>query len=81
MAFTIVGRNKKMFYCPDIDAWSGLSDSLPNIAMAHEILLLDSTFYDNYELPGRDMTTIPHPRVAQTVELLLSSGVLNSTEH
>ena len=64
LAFTIVGKNKKMFYCPDIDAWDGLSDSLPAVAGAHELLLLDSTFYDNNELPGRDMTLIPHPRVA-----------------
>jgi pyrroloquinoline quinone biosynthesis protein B len=28
-----------------------------------DILLLDATFYDDNELPGRDMKTIPHPRV------------------
>ena len=81
LAFTFIGKNKKMFFCPDIDAWDGLSDSLPAVTNAHDLLLLDSTFYDNNELPGRDMTLIPHPRVAQTVDLLLSSGVLQSTEH
>ena len=35
-----------------------------------DILLLDATFYDNEELPGRDMSSIPHPRVIETVELL-----------
>ena len=70
-----------MFFCPDIDAWDGLHDSLPAVASEHELLLLDACFYDNNELPGRDMTLIPHPRVTQTVDLLLSSGVLTSPEH
>ena len=76
LAFTFRGKEKQLFYCPDIDAWDGMSESLESLASRMNILLLDATFYDNNELPGRDMSSIPHPRVAQTVELLVPSGVL-----
>jgi pyrroloquinoline quinone biosynthesis protein B len=31
-AFKIFGPLKNCFYCPDIDSWDGLSESLPKIA-------------------------------------------------
>ncbi len=40
------------------------------IAADHAHVLLDATFYDDQEPPGRDMSLIPHPRVTTTVELL-----------
>ena len=81
LAFTFIGEQKRLFFCPDIDAWDGMSESLSAVATANDVLLLDATFYVNNELPGRDTTTIPHPRVVQTVDLLVSSGVLQSQEH
>lgn len=69
-AFKIHGSHQKLFYCPDIDSWENMFESLPEIASTMDILLLDSTFYDNNELPGRDMRTIPHPRVNETIRLL-----------
>jgi pyrroloquinoline quinone biosynthesis protein B len=34
-----------------------------------DYLLLDGTFYKDGELPGRNMTEIPHPFVRETLEL------------
>jgi pyrroloquinoline quinone biosynthesis protein B len=31
---------------------------------------IDATFYDGKELPGRDLSKIPHPFVSDTIELL-----------
>ena len=31
---------------------------------------LDATFYDDNELPGRDMSQIPHPRVTESMDLI-----------
>jgi pyrroloquinoline quinone biosynthesis protein B len=73
-AFTIQGRSRKLFYCPDIDSWEGLSTSLPAVAQNNDILLLDATFYDDNELPGRDMSKIPHPRIRTTVDILTANG-------
>jgi pyrroloquinoline quinone biosynthesis protein B len=33
----------------------------------NEYLLLDATFYDPNELPGRDLSRVPHPFVRDTV--------------
>jgi hypothetical protein len=35
-----------------------------------QLLLLDATFYSGAELPDRDMTRIPHPRVCDTVRVV-----------
>jgi len=35
-----------------------------------DVAFIDATFYDNHELPGRDMTKIPHPRVIDSMLLL-----------
>ena len=40
--------------------------------MVHEndFSLLDGTFYDINELPGRDMSKIPHPFIVETFKVL-----------
>ena len=35
---------------------------------------LDATFYDDNELPGRDMSQIPHPRVTESMDLIDAAG-------
>jgi len=71
-SFKVQGTNKTLFFCPDIDSWEGLPETLATVASSMDILLLDATFFDDNELPSRDMSLIPHPRVVQTVEILKS---------
>ena len=33
-------------------------------------MTVDATFYDGSELPGRDLSKIPHPRMVETMRLL-----------
>lgn len=35
-----------------------------------DVAFLDACFYDSCELPGRDMSKVPHPLVADTIERL-----------
>jgi pyrroloquinoline quinone biosynthesis protein B len=77
-AFVIQGPNKRLFFCPDIDSWDGLTPSLGCIVDNNDVLLLDATFYDDNELSGRDMSKIPHPRVTTTVEMLAAHRNLSS---
>ena len=72
-AFFISGSEKTMFFCPDIDQWAGMNPTLCTILSSVDFALIDATFYDDYELPGRDMRTIPHPRVVDTVALIKES--------
>lgn len=59
--------NGKVLYCPDIDDWEAWSRAR-EIVSAHEVCLLDATFYSAKELPGRDMREVPHPLVTRTME-------------
>ena len=70
VAFRISGPNRKLLYLPDIDGWSqaeavglGLSGLLAGVDRAY----VDATFFDGAELPGRDMSQVPHPTVADTL--------------
>ncbi|WAT17644.1 MBL fold metallo-hydrolase [Aurantiacibacter sp. MUD11] len=59
-------------YLPDIDYWperfgeNFLRSILPQV----DRMFIDATFWDDNELPGRDMSEIPHPRVSDTMDLL-----------
>lgn len=77
-AYTIMTKSKKVLFVPDIDRWNPvrkMSDSkmgryFPNYVRDYNLMLLDATFYDDNELPGRDMSKIPHPRVTTTMDLI-----------
>jgi pyrroloquinoline quinone biosynthesis protein B len=70
VSFTFEGPTRSLFFCPDIDDWSGLSEPLLDIVRRVDVALLDATFYDDNELPGRDMSKIPHPRVIDTEAII-----------
>ncbi len=62
-------------YLPDIDRWdhedvAGEDSAIVGLVQKAEMLFIDATFWDNNELPGRDMSEIPHPRVTETMDLL-----------
>lgn len=59
--------NGKLLYCPDIDDWGQWPRSR-EIVSAHEVSLLDATFFSAAELPGRDMREVPHPLVTRTMD-------------
>ncbi len=59
--------NGKLLYVPDIDDWEAWPRAR-EIVSAHEVSLLDATFYSAEELPGRDMREVPHPLVTRTLE-------------
>lgn len=66
-AYHIIGKDKSLFYCPDIDFWPMHTQDFHTILEKNEYLLLDATFYDPNELPGRDLSRVPHPFMRDTV--------------
>lgn len=68
--FTIYGPNKNLLFIPDIDRWEKWSYSLIDAIKNVDYALLDGSFFTDGELPGRDMSKIPHPMVTSTMELL-----------
>ena len=69
-AYRAAGPQRTLFYCPDIDRWEGWDRDVRSVCDGSDIALLDATFFSGADLPGRDMSTIPHPLVTDTVARL-----------
>ena len=70
LSFVVRGPQRSLFHCPDIDDWSVWERSLPEVLAGVDVALLDGTFYDRDELPGRDMAEVPHPLITDTLARL-----------
>ncbi len=71
VAVQVRGPRGSLLYLPDLDGWpqaeaAGLS--LASLLAPVDRAYLDATFYSAAELPGRDLSAIPHPLVVQTLE-------------
>jgi pyrroloquinoline quinone biosynthesis protein B len=70
MAFVVRGPTRRLFYCPDIDAWDRWEYDLQSFVAGMDVALLDGTFFSDDELVGRDLHEIPHPLAIDTAERL-----------
>jgi pyrroloquinoline quinone biosynthesis protein B len=61
---------RSILYVPDVDKWERWGRSLADEVAAVEAALLDGTFEDLGELPGRRLSEVPHPLVEETLALL-----------
>ncbi len=70
---------KSVLFIPDIDKWNKWEKDIREYVKQCDHLILDGTFYKNGELPGRNMTEIPHPFVQESMQLFdkLSVGDKN----
>jgi pyrroloquinoline quinone biosynthesis protein B len=69
--FLIEGPEKKILFIPDIDRWEDwdeegvrIEDKIRKVDVAY----LDGTFFADGEIPGRDMSGIPHPLIRKSME-------------
>jgi len=67
VGFRISGRRQSIVYLPDIDKWDRWAVDILDVVRDNDLLFLDGTFYDDGELPGRDMSQIPHPFVVESL--------------
>jgi pyrroloquinoline quinone biosynthesis protein B len=70
--FRIEGLELSVVFIPDIDSWEEWAEQgihIENVVMENDVIYVDATFFDDNELPGRDMSAIPHPRVTETMDL------------
>ncbi|MGB5337135.1 MAG: MBL fold metallo-hydrolase [Woeseiaceae bacterium] len=70
VGYRIEGPHRTALFIPDIDKWSRWSVDIRAQVRSVDYALLDASFFADGELPGRDMSKIPHPFVAETMELL-----------
>ncbi len=69
VGYRIESKNKKVLFIPDINKWDVWNRSIVEEISNVDYAFLDATFFDQNELPGRDMSEIPHPFVEESLEL------------
>ena len=70
VGYRIDGPNKSAIFIPDINKWSEWQTSLAELVKTVDYAMIDATFFADGELPGRDMSNVPHPFVTESMELL-----------
>lgn len=64
----IESDKKKVLFIPDIDKWEKWDRDIVTEVRKVDMALLDGTFHKNGELPGRDMSEVPHPFVEESLQ-------------
>lgn len=68
VGYMIRGPEKKVLFIPDIDKWDRWEIAIEKLIAKVDYAFLDATFFDGDELPNRDMSTIPHPFVVESIK-------------
>ena len=73
VGYRIDGPSQRVLFIPDIDGWDDwdaagvrLEEQLALVDVAY----VDGSFFDDGEIPGRDMSGFPHPRIRETMDRL-----------
>mgnify|MGYP000041204411 FL=1 len=75
VGYRIEGPNKSALFIPDINKWSQWETRLVDAIKSVDYAFLDAAFYADGELPGRDMSKIPHPFVTETMHVLKNISI------
>ena len=70
VGYQIQGESQSVMFIPDIDKWEKWDRVLSDQIALTDLSFLDGSFFKDGELPNRDMSTIPHPFVIESIELL-----------
>ncbi len=70
LGFVIRGPRRSVLYVPDTDSWRAWPRPLTEVLQGVDVALLDGTFYSLDELPGRAVSTIGHPLITESMDLL-----------
>ncbi len=61
-----ISINDEVLFIPDVDSWAEWPLAESEISR-HRVCLLDASFASLREIPGRDLSQIPHPLVSDTL--------------
>jgi pyrroloquinoline quinone biosynthesis protein B len=65
--FEIRGPQHALLYIPDIDKWERWSEKIEDRLAKVDVALLDATFFDEHDLPGRKISEVPHPFIVESM--------------
>lgn len=75
VGFQIDGPNHSAVFIPDIDKWEKWDRPIDSLINRVDYAFLDGSFYQNGEIPGRDMSEIPHPFIIESIKLFQQQEV------
>jgi pyrroloquinoline quinone biosynthesis protein B len=75
VGYRVRGPSRSLLYIPDVDKWERWDRNLALEVAAVDAALLDGTFQDAAEIPGRSLAEIPHPLVGETMGLLVAPAL------
>lgn len=67
VAFVIRGPSRAALFLPDIDKWEKWKTPIEQVLSSVDVAYIDGTFFANGEIPGRDMSLIPHPFIEESL--------------
>ena len=70
VGYRIAGPDRTAVFIPDIDKWDRWQTDIRDVVRSVDYALVDAAFFADGELPGRDMSRIPHPFVSESMALL-----------
>ncbi len=72
VGFLLAGPERRIFYVPDTDGWQHWGTPFEEWLEEQrvDVAIVDGSFYSLDELPGRDVASIGHPLIVDTVERL-----------
>ena len=70
VGYRIDGPNRSAVFIPDINKWTEWQTNLSELVKSVDYALIDATFFADDELPGRDMSKVPHPFVVESMDAL-----------
>lgn len=68
VGFIVAGPQRRILFLPDIDKWEKWSRSIERTIAEVDVAYVDGTFFGNGEIPGRDMSQIPHPFIEESLQ-------------
>lgn len=66
----IEGPHASVLFIPDIDRWEQLDSTgtrIEDLIASVDVAYLDGTFFGEGEIPGRNMSTFPHPLITSSI--------------
>jgi len=69
VGYKIYSKKKTALFIPDIDKWQKWDKDIVAQIRLVDYALVDATFFAQGELPGRDMSKVPHPLVTESMAL------------
>jgi len=67
VGFIVRGPARSLLWLPDIDKWEKWDRRIEDVIASVDVAYLDGTFFDATELPGRAMSEVPHPFIAESL--------------